>query len=113
MNKTTGKFHSLPFIVLFTITLCACGKVGNLEPKTGSTPIPTAYGNDKPATADALVTANAQARPGRSVELLRRSERREDDPFELPPGKEPVPMGDASDAPGKVDPANPATPPEY
>jgi hypothetical protein len=33
-----------------------------------------------------------QARPGRSDELLRRSERREDDPFDLPPGETPKPV---------------------
>ncbi len=78
------------FALLPVIALAACGKVGDLEPRTGSKPIPTAYGKDKPETADELVTASAQARPGRSVELLKRSQRREDDPFDLPPGEEPA-----------------------
>ncbi len=83
--------NGLKISVLFSmLVLGACGKVGNLEPRAGSNPIPAAYGKAKPATADELVTANAQGRPGRSVELLKRSQRREDDPFDLPPGKEPV-----------------------
>jgi hypothetical protein len=78
------------FALLPLIALGACGKVGDLEPRAGSKPIPAAYGREKPETGDELVTASAQARPGRSVELLKRSERREDDPFDLPPGTEPV-----------------------
>jgi hypothetical protein len=85
MKKSVKTSALLSFAIL-----AACGKVGDLEPRAASKPIPTAYGNDKPASADELVTASAQARPGRSVELLRRSERREDDPFDVPPGTEPV-----------------------
>jgi hypothetical protein len=113
MNKITVKYASLPFMVLFAIALGSCGKIGNLEPKAGSQPIPTAYGSDKPAAADTLATPNAQARPGRSVELLRRSERREDDPFELPPGKEPALTDGVPDGSAKAAPVNPTDQPEF
>jgi len=80
------------------VILAACGKYGELEPKTGAKAIPAAYGQEEAAAADDLLTASAQARPGRSVELLRRSERREDDPFDLPPGS--APEVEASNADG-------------
>ena len=89
-------------LLLPAIALGACGKMGDLEPRLASKPIPAAYGSDKPATPGELVTASAQARPGRSVELLRRSDRREDDPFDLPPGKEPAPSDDGGKSAGET-----------
>jgi hypothetical protein len=94
MNNRSKIWVLLPFVAL-----CACGKMGDLEPQAGSKPIPVAYGRSKAETADELVTASAQARPGRSVELLRRSERREIDPFDLPPGIE----RDAAEQTGATD----------
>ena len=73
-------------------TLCACGKVGDLEPRSAQAAPPKAYGQSETPTAQALTTASVQARPGRSDELLRRSERREADPFDLPPGADPIPL---------------------
>jgi hypothetical protein len=77
--------------------LGACGKVGDLEPRSGNSLPPKAYGQKTQQSAEALTTPSAQARPARSDELLRRSERREDDPFDVPPGEEPEPF-DAQDA---------------
>ena len=74
--------------------LAACGKVGDLEPRTGQGLPPKAYGQTSEQSAETLSTPSVQARPGRSDELLRRSERREDDPFDLAPGEEPVPLPD-------------------
>lgn len=83
------KLHVKICALLSVSLLCACGKVGQLEPRAGAKPIPVAYGNEKPANSDELNQASAQQRPGRSVEFLRRSERRVDDPFDLPPGSQP------------------------
>jgi predicted small lipoprotein YifL len=69
--------------------LAACGKYGELEPKSGSKAVPVAYGQEKSETPDELLKPAVQARPGRSVELLRRSQRRQDDEFDLPPGTQP------------------------
>lgn len=80
--------------IILSGTLAACGKVGDLEPRTGQSMPPKAYGQKAIPTADSLTTPSVQARPGRSDELLRRSERREDDPFDLAPGEEPVPLPD-------------------
>ena len=74
------------------LSLVACGKVGDLEPRTGTAMPPKAYGQKTEQTAEVLTTPSVQARPGRTDELLKRSERREDDPFDVPPGKEPQPF---------------------
>jgi hypothetical protein len=81
------------FLVLgMGLCLAACGKVGDLEPRAGNSLPPKAYGQKTEQTAEALTTPSVQARPGRTDELLKRSERREDDPFDVPPGKEPLPF---------------------
>ncbi|MES2905102.1 MAG: hypothetical protein V4696_13030 [Pseudomonadota bacterium] len=80
------------YAFIAALSLAACGKVGDLEPRTGQSPPPKAYGQSSEQSAEALSTPSVQARPGRSDELLRRSERREDDPFDLPPGFDPTPM---------------------
>jgi predicted small lipoprotein YifL len=74
--------------VITLAALAACGKVGPLEPKPGQAPPAKAYGQAKVPGSEALMTPSEQARPGRSDELMRRSERRVDDPFDLPPGSE-------------------------
>ncbi len=78
--------------LVVALSLAACGKVGDLEPRTGQSLPPKAYGQTSEQSAEALSTPSVQARPGRSDELLRRSERREEDPFDLPPGVDPTPM---------------------
>jgi predicted small lipoprotein YifL len=86
MNKRT-KIISVALIA----ALAACGKVGPLEPKIGQEPPAKAYGQTEVPNSEKLVIASEQARPGRSDELMRRSERRTDDPFDLPPGSQPKP----------------------
>jgi predicted small lipoprotein YifL len=77
--------------IVVLAALSACGKVGPLEPKAGQASPAKAYGQTEVPSSEALVLASEQARPGRSDELMRRSERRTDDPFDLPPGSEPKP----------------------
>jgi predicted small lipoprotein YifL len=89
-------------------TLAACGKVGPLEPKAGQAPPAKAYGQTETPESEALMIASEQARPGRSDELMRRSERRTDDPFDLPPGSEPKPSDEKPSAP----PAEPSADPQ-
>jgi hypothetical protein len=79
-------------LLALALGLGACGKVGDLEPRSGNSLPPLAYGQKAQQSAEALTTPSAQARPARSDELLRRSERREEDPFDVPPGKEPKPF---------------------
>jgi hypothetical protein len=84
-------------IVAVCVCVAGCGKVGDLEPRAGNSLPPKAYGQKTEQTAEALTTPSVQARPGRTDELLKRSERRQDDPFDVPPGQQPQPF-DAEEA---------------
>jgi predicted small lipoprotein YifL len=81
----TQKITKIIGLTAFVI-LTACGKVGPLEPRPGAAAPAKANGAEKVADGDTLMTPSVQTRPGRSDELLRRSERRTEDPFDLPPG---------------------------
>jgi predicted small lipoprotein YifL len=81
--------------------LSACGKVGPLEPAPGIAPPAKAIGQSEVPSTTELLEPSVQARPGRSDELMRRSERRTEDPFDLPPGSEDKPPPPAEDEPAK------------
>ncbi|MDN3645977.1 hypothetical protein QWY75_07140 [Pontixanthobacter aestiaquae] len=65
--------------------LSGCAQKGDLEPLEGATLPVAPTGAEAPPNAEELLTPVPQAAPERSVELRRRSEEREDDPFDLPP----------------------------
>ena len=65
--------------------LSACGQRADLEPLAGESMPVAPVGASEPKTVDELLETSPQAVPERSVELRRRSEEREDDPFDLPP----------------------------
>lgn len=103
----------------FVLLLSACGQTSPLRPQEGASLPPAAYG--APAQprdgfdAEALMTPSAQAKPVAEDELLRRSERRTLDPFDLPPGYVEPPVEENAAVPGNVpigprpdDPAPPA-----
>ncbi|OCC24988.1 hypothetical protein MB02_05990 [Croceicoccus estronivorus] len=71
--------------VLLLSALAACGTQGALKPAKGDSLPPAPYGAAEPKTSDELLEPRVQADPGRSVELRKRSEEREEDPFDLPP----------------------------
>ena len=72
-------------ILVGAIALSSCGARVALTPEAGgSMPQKPAMAAKVP-TADQLTTADTQARPERSDEQLRRSEKRQDDKFDLPP----------------------------
>ena len=70
---------------LSLLTLAACGAERELEPQAGQALPPTPYGRSDPPSSAELLALDPQAAPERSVELRRKSEEREDDPFDLPP----------------------------
>ncbi len=100
--------YGLAAMIIGSIGIAGCGKVGELEPKAGVTMPLRAYGQEQQQTASALITPSVQSRPGRSDELLSRSESRSDDPFDLPPGADPkkIPPG----TPAKSSSNQPASP---
>ena len=71
------------------LVLCACGAKTALTPPEGASlpvaPSGAPKGEENAPTAEQLLELEALAAPKRSVELRRRSEEREDDPFDLPP----------------------------
>jgi hypothetical protein len=79
-------------VIGMALSATACGLVGDLEPRSGNALPPQAYGQTTTQSAGVLTTPSAQARPGRSDELLKRSERRTDDPFDVAPGEQPKPL---------------------
>ena len=68
-----------------SLALAACGQQADLEPAPGATLPVAPYGSEARPEAEELLALDPQAAPERSVELRRRSEERQDDPFDLPP----------------------------
>ena len=72
-------------ILTSALILTACGGREPLQPAQGEgMPVAPAMAQTVPTTDDLLEPSTLQ-RPERVDELLRRSEEREDDPFDLPP----------------------------
>ena len=99
-------------IVASIALLGGCGRVAELQPAPGeSLPVKPLMARTTP-TPDQLLTAPPYARPDRVDELVKRSQPRQADPFDLPP-----PTGTAGPAhPAGTDPqpvsneTGPATP---
>lgn len=70
---------------LALLALAACGQKRDLVP-AGNNTLPVApFGAGERPDSGALLEVEATAAPERSVELRKRSEERDDDPFDLPP----------------------------
>lgn len=82
MTRTIALTLALTAVAL---GLSACGGRKPLQPVEGQAMPAVPLGASAAPTAQDLTTPSTQARPERSVELLRQSEERRDDPFDLPP----------------------------
>jgi hypothetical protein len=77
--------HTAILILAAALALSACGRRAQLA-YPADTPGPaTPAGATQPPTAAEQVTPPTQAQPARSDELLKQSDERESDPFDLPP----------------------------
>jgi len=89
MHSPFGQAVRHAALAVLGVCLAACGARAPLEPAAGAAlpaaPYGTEGGPDARPTAEQLLELDALAAPERSVELRRRSEEREDDPFDLPP----------------------------
>ena len=74
-------------VLALVLTLAACGKAAGLAPRPGE-PLPVApRGARATPTPAELLTPTAQQRPQRGDELLRSSQERRSDEFDLPPAE--------------------------
>ncbi len=92
----------LAFLLPLSAALVGCGLRAPLEPPPGQTLPPAPYGASTRLSSEELLTPPPIARPERVDELLRRSEERRDDRFDLPPGSvevPPAPLAIPSDLP--------------
>ena len=71
------------FLCLFL--LAGCGGKKELTPAAGESMPPKPYVAEATPTPSELMTPSVQARPQRSDELLKQSEERRNDRFDLPP----------------------------
>ncbi len=83
--EATGRWGRLSFCLLACALLAACGNKGDLVRLASAAPPVVPAGSDAPESPDQQTTPDAEAKPARSDELLRRSEERPTDEFDLPP----------------------------
>lgn len=96
--------NRLMVLALGSLGLAACGRVAPLQPAPGQgLPIKPAMAQTTP-DADELLTPPPIARPERIDELMKRSQPRRADRFDLPP-----PSGEAPTLPETDEPAQDAT----
>ncbi len=79
------------FLSIGLLALGSCGLREPLEPPPGQPAPPVSAQASEPLTTEQMLNPIPIARPERVDELLRRSEERPDDRFDLPPGDVPVP----------------------
>ena len=88
-NRRLGYWAAVRIIAFLAVAtlslLAACGSREPLRPPAGA-PMPIVpEAAPAPPTTEELLTPPAIAKPERQDDSLRRSEEREDDPFDLPP----------------------------
>jgi len=83
------KTQALVGLGLMAVALTACGGRQPLNPVKGQRLPAVPVGAATAPTAAQLMQPSIQARPERNVELLTQSRKRGDDPFDLPPEKQP------------------------
>ena len=81
------------------LALAGCGMREPLRPVEGQAMPPAPAMASRAMTTDELLAPPPVARPGRVDELLRRSEVREDDRFNLPPADIPTESNTSGDKP--------------
>ena len=103
-------------LIAATLLLGACGKVADLKPAAGqSLPVKPLMARTTP-DASALLTPPPYAKPERIDELMKKSEPRRPDPFDLPPpsgGAAPaLPAGSDTTTSNTTDNSTGVTPPQ-
>lgn len=84
-DQLVSRLRSKQTVLGLALALAACGGREELQPAVGGSMPPKPAAVAKAPTATELMKPEVQARPRRSDELLRQSEQRRDDRFDLPP----------------------------
>lgn len=71
--------------IIGCVLLGACGNKADLSRIAGTAPPVVPMGSARAETPQQQTTPDAEAKPARSDELLKRSEERQSDDFDLPP----------------------------
>ena len=71
--------------LILALLLAGCGAARGMKPAAGEQLPPAPYGATATPTPSDLLKPQIQARPSRSDDLLRNSEERRSDEFDLPP----------------------------
>ncbi|MGY4394929.1 hypothetical protein ACVWZA_000090 [Sphingomonas sp. UYAg733] len=79
--KNAAKYAVVPI----ALALAGCGAAAGLKPAPGEKLPVAPYGAKATPTAKQLLQSNNQARPERSDDLLKSSDERRSDEFDLPP----------------------------
>ncbi|MCU6455083.1 hypothetical protein LPN01_13440 [Sphingomonas sp. A2-49] len=74
-----------PIALSLLLALAGCGAAKQLQPAEGASLPVAPYGAKATPTPAQLLTPTTQQRPQRSDELLKNSEQRRSDEFDLPP----------------------------
>ncbi len=85
MKRAIHLGTTLAAMALAAMGLSGCGARQDLKPQKGESLPVAPYGAEKPPAAQDLLKPSNQARPARSDDLLRSSEDRRSDDFDLPP----------------------------
>ena len=72
-------------MLIACVLLAACGNKADLQRLASAAPPVVPAGSDAPESPDQQTSPDVEAKPARSDELLRRSEERPTDEFDLPP----------------------------
>ena len=83
VNSQVAK--SVVVALVIVTMLGGCGTRAALRPKDGNSLPQKPFTAGETLTPDQLLTPDPQARPDRSDEQLKRSQKRRDDKFDLPP----------------------------
>ncbi|MDT7534494.1 hypothetical protein OVY48_13810 [Sphingobium sp. SA2] len=81
--------RTLAGLAVATLVLAGCGGRPALKPLKDQKLPAVPVGAATAPTGGELMAPSIQARPERNVELLTQSRQRSDDPFDLPPEKQP------------------------
>ena len=84
-NRGRVRVRALALGAMIAMAVAGCGRRADLAYPIGAPGPAVPAGNTAAPTPTDLVTPSAQARPMRSDELLKQSEERRDDEFDLPP----------------------------